>query len=165
MTSVVPVRQAEARSARPVPSVATARRLPARAPAPDAADRGLPTVAGPGLPAAAAVALAVGLAIVGAGADRLFGHSPGAGFAVLYVIGVLLAALGVRRDRLAVPIVAAPLIYAGLALATALVRDTVHTPVRLVMEVFTSLIVGAPALAGATALALAVAALRRPRRR
>lgn len=114
-----------------------------------------------GLSAPAAVALVAALALLGAGVGALLGAG---GRSVGFVVGCLLAAVLVRRDRLPALVIAVPLLHAGLLLLGVL-QDGSRGLVRVAMELFTALVLSAPAVLLGTLAVLVVAAARRPRRR
>lgn len=84
-------------------------------------------------------------------------------FAICFVSGCVLSALLVRRRDLGTVAVMPPLVYVGVALVIGVVRGTSSNGsfvVRHGLELFTQLVLGAPALMLATALAVAVALVR-----
>lgn len=116
----------------------------------------------PGLTAAAAVAVAVGLGLVGAIVDVLTGPGLRTTFAVCFVVGCGLAALGARRQDLLATVIAPPLVYAFLAVVGGVVNRLSDMPSvqQQALELATSLIIGAPVLLLATAVAALIAAPR-----
>ena len=120
-----------------------------------------------GVPGRVAVLLSVAVALAAAAVDLGTGRglALGPGFATAFLAGSALAALLVRRSRLAVAALAPPLVYAGLMLAAGLASGVPLTVPRQGVELFTRLILGAPVLIGGTAIAVVVTVLRGHRRR
>lgn len=111
-----------------------------------------------------AVALLVVVAAAGLVADRLLdarGLLAGTAFAA----GAVLAAGRVRRERLAVAVVAPPLVYALLALALAAWQGLARGVLQVGADAATQVVLGAPALVGGTLLALLIVLGRRRARR
>lgn len=118
-----------------------------------------------GLSGAAAVLLALGVSLLGAGFDLLGGRTLGVGFAVCFVVGCLVAACAVRQRSLKTVVFAPPLLYAAVALGVGLLMGTVpRTVTRQGIELVTVLVLGAPALLAAVSLVVLVMLLRAARR-
>jgi len=118
-----------------------------------------------GLAPAAAVLLALGVSLLGAGVDLVAGRTLGLGFGVCLAVGCLLAACAVQRRGLKTVLFAPPLLYAAVALGVGLLTGSVpRTVTRQVIELVTVLILGAPALLAAVALVALVVLLRAARR-
>lgn len=117
-----------------------------------------------GLLALPAVLLALVVSLLGGAVDQVLSRGFGLVFAATFAAGCALAALVVRRDRLLPVLVTPPLLYAALALGAGLTRG-LRTPRLQALELFTALVVGAPALVGTTALVLLIGLVRRARRR
>ena len=118
---------------------------------------------GVGLPGAAAVALSLGLALAGALYDVLTGPGLRLVFAAAFVLGCVLAAFSVRKRDLLVAVVSPPLVYLAVAVVAGAVQGSDASGswlVRIVMDVFTALVVEAPALLVGTGAAVLVALLR-----
>jgi hypothetical protein len=117
-----------------------------------------------GLTAAGAVAVALGFGLVGGLIDVMTGTGLRAAFAVLFVLGSVVAAYKVHREDLFAAVVIPPLAYVALAV---LANLTSHTTLggsfvkQQLLELMTSLVTKAPALLVATGLAAVVAAVRR----
>lgn len=123
-----------------------------------------------GLTATGAVAVALLLGGVGGFIDVMTGPGLRTVFALFFIAGCAFAALKVHREDLLAAIVMPPLIYVVLALlAGAFAKTTAAGSVltRQALELATSLVLGAPVLLTATALAFVIAAYRgiRERRR
>ena len=123
----------------------------------------------PGLSGVGAVLLTLGLGLGGALVDVLTGPGLRAVFAVCFVTGCVLAALRVRRSALVVAVVAPPLVYAAIALVVGVVSGSSTSGSLLVrhgLDLFTALVLEAPALMVGSLLSLLVACarglLRRP---
>lgn len=116
-----------------------------------------------GLTATGAVALALGLGIVGGAIDVLTGPGLRTVFAVCFVAGCLIAAITVHREDLVAAVVMPPLVYVVLALIGGAVERTATTGSFLTqqaLELVNALVLGAPVLLAATAAALVVAVYR-----
>jgi hypothetical protein len=116
-----------------------------------------------GLTALGAVAVAVGLGLLGVAWDVVTGPGLRTVFAVCFVLGCSTATAVVRRADLRAAVVMPPLVYAALALfAVALERagDTGSSLTRQALELATALVLGAPVLVLTTALALGIAGWR-----
>ncbi len=109
----------------------------------------------------------VAFALVGGAADLALGRGARLLFEALFVAGCVVAAVRVRREDWRPVVVAPPLVYAALALAAGLTRDdgVPRTLSRQGLQLFTELVVGAPALVVGTLLAALVVAVRTSRRR
>ena len=117
----------------------------------------------PGLSGARGVLLALGLGLAGGLVDVLTGPGLGTVFTVCFVAGCVLAALSVRRQDLVVAVVAPPLVYATIALVAGVARGSSTSGSLLVrhgLDLFTALVLEAPALMLATLLSLLVAVAR-----
>ncbi len=117
----------------------------------------------PGLSAPAAVAVGLGPGLAGGLYDVSTGPGLGTVFAVCFVGGAVLAALLVRRRDLGVTVVLPPLAYVVIALVAGAVRGSSTAGsfvVRQALDLFTALVLEAPALLVATAAALVVALAR-----
>ncbi|MCW2777212.1 MAG: hypothetical protein JWN17_937 [Frankiales bacterium] len=117
----------------------------------------------PGVPAVGAVVLALGLGLAGGLFDVLTGPGLRVVFAVCFVLGCTLAALVVRRDSLGVAVVLPPLSYAVIALVAGGVQGTGAAGgflERQALQLFTALVLEAPALLTATGIALVIALAR-----
>lgn len=132
-------------------------------------DRARPRLADErGLTALGAVATALGLGLLGGTVDVLTGPGLRAVFAVTFVLGCVLAALRVHREDLFVAVVMPPLVYVVLALLAGSVEasDAGGSWIRQqLLELATSLVLGAPVLLTATGLAIVVATVRAVRAR
>lgn len=116
-----------------------------------------------GLPVSGAIALALGAGIGGGAIDVLTGQGLRATFAIAFVVGCALAAALVRREGLLAAVIMPPLIYVAVALGAAAVQSDGSTNswlLRQVFELMTALILGAPVLLTATAVAACIALLR-----
>lgn len=140
-------------------------------PAGPAVDRQLPATGlgdRRGLSAVGAVALALILGLAGGAFDVITGPGLRGAFAVSFITGSVLAALLVRRESLRVAVVMPPLVYVVLALAGG-AMETAGEPGSLLtqqaMELVTALVLRAPVLLIATALALAIGLVRARRER
>jgi len=117
-----------------------------------------------GLTALGALALAIAFGLVGGAVDVVTGPGLRVVFAVCFVTGSALAALLVHREDLRAAVVMPPLVYLLLALFAGLVETTGHDGsfiTQQAVELFNSLVVGAPVLLAATGAALAIALWRR----
>jgi hypothetical protein len=124
-----------------------------------------------GLTALGAVVVALALSLLGGAWDVATGPGLRTVFAVFFVLGCAVAAAGVRRRDLRAAVVMPPLVYAALALLAGTVEragDPGSFLTRQALELATALVLGAPVLLLATALALGIAGWRtataRPRR-
>lgn len=109
------------------------------------------------------MALALGLGLAGGLYDVLTGPGLRLVFAVCFIAGAVLAALLVRRRDLLVAVVLPPLAYVVIALVSGAVRGSSTAGsfvVRQALDLFTALVLEAPALLVATAAALVVALVR-----
>lgn len=104
-----------------------------------------------------AIVLLVVAAAVGAVIDTLLGPALGAATAIMLAVGVLAAAWLVRRRNLISVVIAPPLVYLLVAVATLLVTSDLGVTAA---GVAASLVYGFPAMAIATMLGVAVAAIR-----
>jgi hypothetical protein len=116
-----------------------------------------------GLTAAGAVAVALGLGLVGGAWDVVTGTGLRTVFAVFFVLGCGLAALLVHREDLRAAVVMPPLVYVALAMLGGAV-ERAGAPGSVVnkqtLELVNALVLGAPVLLAATALASVVAGTR-----
>ena len=113
-----------------------------------------------GLTATGAVALALALGFVGAAIDVNTGRGLRTVFALCFVLGTALAAMLVHREDLKATVVMPPLVYCVLALLGAAIGHTraAGSFVKAeALELVSALILGAPVLYAATALALFIA--------
>lgn len=121
---------------------------------------------GPGLTAAGAVVVAVGLGLLGAVIDVLTGPGLRTVFSVLFVLGCALAAFLARRSALLATVVMPPLVYL-LVILVAAGFEAVGTSSswlnQQILEAGTSLVIHAPTLIVATLAAVVVAAIRAAR--
>ncbi len=118
---------------------------------------------GPGLTAAGAVVIAMGLGLVGGVIDVLTGPGLRSVFSVCFVAGCALAALLARRTALVATVVMPPLVYLLVTLVAAGMEATGTGSSGLnqqIVETGTSLIIHAPTLVLATLLALLVSGAR-----
>jgi cation transporter-like permease len=137
--------------------------------APDGAATGrhLPTGASVGdrrgLTALGAVALALVLGMAGGAVDVATGPGLRTVFAVCFVVGCGLAALLVHREDLVAAVVMPPLVYVALALLGGAVEKAAEPGsfvTQQALELVNALVLGAPVLISATAVALLVALAR-----
>lgn len=112
------------------------------------------------LTGAGAVLLLVAAGSVGAAVDLLFGPALGIATTVLLPVGAVAAAWLVRRSALFWVVVAPPLVYLLLVVTTLLVAAELT-----VTAVAAGVVYGFPAMAIATAIAIAIGALRQVSRR
>jgi hypothetical protein len=113
-----------------------------------------------GLTAFGAVAIALTMGLVGGAWDVVTGPGLREVFAVCFVLGCGVAALTVHREDLRTAVVMPPLVYVALALIGGLVEragDPGSLITRQAVELVNALVLGAPVLLSATALALLVA--------
>lgn len=116
-----------------------------------------------GLTALGGVAVALGLGVVGGFIDVMTGPGLRTVFAICFIAGCALAALRVHREDLLAVIVMPPLVYAAIALLAGAFSQTAAAGgllTRQALELATSLVLGAPVLLTATALAFAIAVTR-----
>lgn len=116
-----------------------------------------------GLTAFGAVAVALGLGALGGLVDIATGSGLRAVFAVCFVAGCAAAALLVHREDLAAAVVMPPLVYVVLALLGGLVERDTETGgfvTRQALELVNALVLGAPVLLTATAVALVITVVR-----
>ena len=116
-----------------------------------------------GLPASGAVAVALGCGLAGGLADVLTGPGLRLAFGLSFVVGCVVAAAAVRRADLAAAVVAPPLVYVVIALVAGAVQGggaSRSWPVRQALDLFTALVLEAPALLIATGAALLIAVAR-----
>jgi len=117
-----------------------------------------------GLTALGAVVLTLVLSGAGGAVDVLTGPGLRWVFAVAFVISCLLAALSVHREDLLAVVVMPPLVYAALVLLAGLAESGGSSGSLLLhqaIQLFNGLVLGAPVLLGGTALAAAIALVRR----
>ncbi|HVF20510.1 MAG TPA: DUF6542 domain-containing protein [Mycobacteriales bacterium] len=145
-------------------AAATATAAPARA---DVARPHLPAVAHlgdvRGITAAGAVAVALGSGVLGALIDVTTGSGLRTLFTVMFTLGCAIAAYKVHREDLAAAVVIPPLAYLTLAFLAALFRASGVGGgfiTQQVLELFSALVLGAPALLLASSSAGLVAGLR-----
>ena len=116
-----------------------------------------------GLHTSGATVLLLALGLAGGLFDVLTGPGLRLTFAVCFVAGAGLAALLVRRRDLAATVVMPPLVYCVIALVAGAVQGAPAAGsfvVQQALELFTALVLEAPALMAATGLALVVALAR-----
>lgn len=116
-----------------------------------------------GLTAAGAVAVALVIGAAGAFVDVVTGPGLRTVFAVCFIAGCALAALKVHREDLLAAVVMPPLVYVVLALlagAFSQASGAGSVLTRQALELATSLVLGAPVLLTATALAFVIAVYR-----
>lgn len=113
-----------------------------------------------GLTALGAVTVALGLGLLGGLYDVATGPGLRTVFAICFVLGCALAALLVHREDLRAAVVMPPLVYVALALAGG-AAERAGAPgsfvSRQALELVNALVLGAPVLLTATAVALVVA--------
>ncbi len=117
----------------------------------------------PGLTAAGAIVIAVGLGLVGGVIDVVTGSGLGTVFSVCFVAGCALAAVLARRSALRATVVMPPLVYLLVTVVAAGVEATGTGSSWLnqqVLEAGTSLVIHAPTLVIAVLVAVVVAAVR-----
>lgn len=113
-----------------------------------------------GLTAAGAVLLVLALGLAGGAYDLSTGSGLGLAFAACFVTGCALAAALVHREDLTAAVILPPLAYVVLALGAGAVSGGAGSGSLLVrqgLELFNTLVLGAPVLAGATVLSLVIA--------
>ncbi len=108
-----------------------------------------------------AVLLLLGLSAVGGVIDLSLGNGLDVAYAILFVGGCGLAAAGVDRRHLLVPVVAPPLVLGGTVVVATLANTSPLTLVNVAADVFIRLLEAAPVLFGGTALAAAIVLVRR----
>lgn len=116
-----------------------------------------------GLTASGAIAVALGAGLVGATIDVLTGAGLRTVFAVFFVLGCTAAAYKVHREDLGAAVVIPPLAYVALAFAAGVGRASGvggSFITQQVLELFSALVLGAPALLLATGSAGLVAGFR-----
>jgi hypothetical protein len=116
-----------------------------------------------GLTAFGAVSVALLLAAAGGLVDVLTGEGLRTVFAVCFIAGCAFAALRVHREDLVAAVVMPPLVYAFIALLAGAFSQTAAVGgvlTRNALELATSLVLGAPVLLTATALAFVIAVVR-----
>jgi hypothetical protein len=116
-----------------------------------------------GLTAVGAVAVALALGAAGAFIDVVTGPGLRTVFAICFIVGCALAALKVHREDLLAAVVMPPLVYVVLALVAGAFSHTGAAGsmmTRQALELATSLVLGAPVLLTATALAFVIAVWR-----
>ena len=121
-----------------------------------------------GLTAVGAVAVALVVGAAGALIDVFRGEGLSTVFAVCFIGGCAWAALKVHREDLVAVVVMPPLVYVAIALLADAFSNTTATGgwvTRQVLELVTSLVLGAPVLLSASALTLAIAVIRGRRAR
>ncbi len=95
--------------------------------------------------------------------DLALGNGLGVAYAILFVAGCGLAAVGVQRHHLLVPVFAPALVFGGTVLAATVANTSPLTVVNVAADGFIRLLEGAPVLFGGTLLAVVVVLLRRVR--
>ncbi|MCA1710413.1 MAG: hypothetical protein LC789_01750 [Actinobacteria bacterium] len=116
-----------------------------------------------GLTAAGAVAVALLLGAAGGLVDVLTGPGLRTVFAICFVAGCALAALVVHREDLLAAVVMPPLVYVVLALLAGAFSEATAAGsllTRQALELASALVLGAPVLLTATAVALVIALAR-----
>jgi hypothetical protein len=116
-----------------------------------------------GLTATGAVALALVLGALGGAYDVITGPGLRTVFGVCFVVGSVAAAATVHREDLRAAVVMPPLVYVALALLGSAVEragEPGSFVTRQALELANALVLGAPVLLTATALALVVAVVR-----
>lgn len=116
-----------------------------------------------GLTATGAVAVALVLGAIGGFIDVMTGPGLRTVFAIFFIAGCALAALKVHREDLLAAVVMPPLVYVVIALGAGAFSHTGAAGgwmTRQALELATSLVLGAPVLLGATALAFVIAVVR-----
>lgn len=110
-----------------------------------------------------AVALALGLGLVGGTYDVVTGPGLRTAFAICFVVGCVAAAVTVHREDLRAAVIMPPLVYVALALFGGAVEragEPGSFVTRQALELANALVLGAPVLITATGLALVVAVAR-----
>src|SRR3954447_4288447 len=116
-----------------------------------------------GLTAVGAVSVALLLGAAGGFIDVMTGPGLRTVFAVCFIAGCAFAALKVHREDLIATVVMPPLVYVALALLAGAFSKTAGVGgvlTRQALELATSLVLGAPVLLTATALAFVIAVVR-----
>jgi len=116
-----------------------------------------------GLTATGAIAVALGAGVLGATIDVLTGSGLRTVFAIFFALGCTAAAYKVHREDLAAAVVIPPLVYMALTFSAGVGRASGAGGSFLtqqVLELFSALVLGAPALLLATGSAGLVAGLR-----
>ena len=116
-----------------------------------------------GITATGAVAISLGAGFLGAVVDVATGSGLRTLFSVMFTIGCAISAYKVHREDLAAAVVIPPLAYLTLAFLAALGRASGVGGgfiTQQVLELFSALVLGAPALLLATSAAGIVAGLR-----
>lgn len=116
-----------------------------------------------GLTATGAVAVALLLGLAGGTFDVLTGSGLREVFAIAFIVGCALAALLVHREDLVAAVVMPPLVYMVLAFVGAAMEGTAGAGSFLAqqaLEMAGSLVLGAPVLLTATAVAVLIAVVR-----
>ena len=116
-----------------------------------------------GLTAVGAASVAIALGSVGGLIDVLTGPGLRTVFAVCFIAGCAIAALTVHREDLFASVVMPPLVYVLLALVAGAFSQTVAVGsmlTRQVLELASSLFLGAPVLLTATGVAAVIAVIR-----
>jgi hypothetical protein len=116
-----------------------------------------------GLTATGAVALALVLGALGGAYDVVTGPGLRTVFAICFIAGCVAAAATVHREDLRAAVVMPPLVYVALALIGSAVEragEPGSFVTRQALELANALVLGAPVLLTATALALVVAVVR-----
>ncbi len=116
-----------------------------------------------GLTAVGAASVAIALGSIGGLVDVLTGPGLRTAFAVCFIVGCAIAALTVHREDLFASVVMPPLVYVLLALVAGAFSQTVAVGsmlTRQVLELASSLFLGAPVLLTATGVAAVIAVLR-----
>ncbi len=110
-----------------------------------------------------AVLLLLGLSAIGAVVDLSLGHGLDVAYAILFVAGCGVAAVGVQRGHLLVPVFAPALVFGGTVLTATLANTSPLSLVNVAADGFIRLLEGAPVLFAGTLLALVVVLFRRLR--
>ena len=115
-----------------------------------------------GLTATGAAVVVLGSGFLGALIDAATGSGLRSAFAILFTLGCAVAAYKVHREDLAAAAVIPPLAFVALAFVAGLGSDGVGASglVGNVLDLFSTLVLGAPALLLASASAGVVAGLR-----
>jgi hypothetical protein len=116
-----------------------------------------------GLTAFGAVTLALVLGAAGGFVDVMTGSGLRTAFAICFIAGCAIAALKVHREDLIAAIVMPPLVYVVIALVAGAFSKTAGVGgvlTQQALELATSLVLGAPVLLTATALAFVIAVAR-----
>jgi large-conductance mechanosensitive channel len=116
-----------------------------------------------GLTAVGAVTVALVLGAAGGLIDVMTGPGLRTVFAVSFIAGCAFAALRVHREDLVAAVIMPPLVYVVLALLAGAFSKTAGVGgwmTRQALELATSLVLGAPVLLTATAVAFVIAVVR-----